>query len=446
MKRAKAIKAIAIALCAALGFSIAGCSSEDPGQSNSGAANSSSNNEKLTINYFSSRDPSGAVCSSLKDIVELYNQEGGNAEIKIENVTDRASYLQKVKILASSNELADWFDADSEPYFASLCDSGIIANIGDLYDELDIKDKFFPMTLQYPLLDDGSLYLMNWEGNVEYFWYNTKIFEEAGITKTPETFDELMADCDILLEKGITPIALGNFDMVMRYPAMMAFRKVGNDFIDKARLGEESFTSEVGLESAQFFVDMVPYFSKGWNASDATTQNNLFVSGEAAMLYDGTWDTKTFTDENMELLPDIDIFPLPAVDPDTDATGANDYWAHSGMGTAVLKESMTDEMKKFIDFMWDHYADISMYDYNTVPSLPPTIRDDLPEIYQRYIEDLGNVKTFAKCWDVRLDASTNEVYRRELANLGLGEITPQEFGERMDAAVAENAPNYFDID
>ena len=47
---------------------------------------------------------------------------------------------------------------------------------------------------------------------------------------------------------------------------------------------------------------------------------------------------------------------------------------------------------------------------------------------------------------MRLDPSTNEVYRKELANLGMGESTPEEFCKRMDEAVAQYAPDYFDVE
>lgn len=54
--------------------------------------------------------------------------------------------------------------------------------------------------------------------------------------------------------------------------------------------------------------------------------------------------------------------------------------------------------------------------------------------------------TFAQCWDVRLDPSTNEVYRKELASLGMGESTPEEFCENMDKAVEQYASDYFDTE
>ena len=72
--------------------------------------------------------------------------------------------------------------------------------------------------------------------------------------------------------------------------------------------------------------------------------------------------------------------------------------------------------------------------------------DALPELTQQILSDLENCGTFAQCWDVRLDPSTNEVYRKELASLGMGESTPEEFCENMDKAVEQYASDYFDTE
>ena len=316
---------------------------------------------------------------------------------------------------------------------------------GPGYDELGIKDKFFDIALNYPKLSDGSNYLMTWQGNVEYFWYHKDMFEKAGITETPQTLEDLLDVCQKLKDAGITPISAGNYDMIMRYPAFKAFRMEGNDFIDNARMGKEKFNSETGIATAQYAQNIAQYFSEGWTSSDATAQMDLFLNSGAAMLYTGTWDTPDLADDEEKLKDDISMFKLP-VDSEGTATGENDYYANCGIGTAILKDSMSDMMKDFISYVWDNYADTAMYEFNMLPSMMPSDADKLPELTQQILSDLENCGTFAQCWDVRLDPSTNEVYRKELASLGMGESTPEEFCENMDKAVAQYASDYFDTE
>ena len=408
-------------------------------------ADKKEDSEPLVINYISARGETDAALKTLKKLAEDYKKDHPDFEFNVESIADRETYLQKIKILASSNELPDWFDADPEAFFEGLCKKDLIYSVDDLYDELGIKDKFFDIALNYPKLSDGSNYLMTWQGNVEYFWYHKDMFEKAGITETPQTLEDLLDVCKKLKDAGMTPISAGNYDMIMRYPAFKAFRLEGNDFIDNARMGKEKFNSETGIATAQYTQDIAQYFSEGWTSSDATAQMDLFLNSGAAMLYTGTWDTPDLVDDEGNLKDDISMFKLP-VDSEGTATGENDYYANCGIGTAILKDSMSDEMKDFISYVWDNFADTAMYEFNMLPSMMPSDSEKLPELTQQILSDLENCGTFAQCWDVRLDPSTNEVYRKELASLGMGESTPEEFCENMDKAVEQYASDYFDTE
>lgn len=408
-------------------------------------ADKKEDSEPLVINYINSRSETDAVLKTLKKLAEDYKKDHPDFEFNVESIADREAYLQKIKILASSNELPDWFDADPEIFFEGLCKKDLIYSVDDLYDELGIKDKFFDIALNYPKLSDGSNYLMTWQGNVEYFWYHKDMFEKAGITETPQTLEDLLDVCKKLKDAGMTPISAGSYDMIMRYPAFKAFRLEGNDFIDNARMGKEKFNSETGIATAQYAQDIAQYFSEGWTSSDATAQMDLFLNNGAAMLYTGAWDTQDLVDDEGNLKDDISMFKLP-VDSEGTATGENDYFANCGIGTAILKDSMSDEMKDFISYVWDNFADTAMYEFNTLPSMMPSDPEKLPELTQQILSDLENCGTFAQCWDVRLDPSTNEVYRKELASLGMGESTPEEFCENMDKAVEQYASDYFDTE
>ncbi|MCI6006562.1 MAG: extracellular solute-binding protein [Blautia sp.] len=401
--------------------------------------------ESLVINYISARGETDAALKTLKKLAEDYKADHPGFEFNVESIADRATYLQKIKILASSDELPDWFDADPEAFFEGLCKKDLIYCVDDLYEELGIENQFFDIALDYPRFSDGSNYLMTWQGNVEYFWYHKDMFEKAGITETPNTLDELLEVCQKLQDAGMTPISAGNYDMIMRYPAFKAFRLAGNDFIDNARMGKEKFVSDTGLATAEYAQNIMQYYSEGWTNSDATAQMSLFLSSGAAMLYTGTWDTPDLIDENGELKEDISMFRLP-VDTEGTATGENDYYANCGIGTAVLKESMTPAMKEFISYIWENYADTAMYEFNMLPSMMPSNPESLPELTRQILTDLENCGTFAQCWDVRLDPSTNEVYRKELASLGMKESTPEEFCENMDKAVEQYAADYFETE
>lgn len=427
-----------------LSLILAGCAGNSG--SNEGVTKKDTNDDSLKIHYLSSRQLSDGVLQTMMDIADQYKEINPNFEFEVESISDRQAYLQKVKILAASNELPDWFDADPEPFFEEIAKKGVVANIEDMYNELDVTDKFFKISLDYPRLADNSLYLMTFTANTEYFWYNKDLFQQANVS-VPKTIDELLEVSKKLKEAGITPIAIHGKDTwpLLRYMAFIPFRLEGNDYLDKLRKGEISMEDEAGIKAAEFIQTLGQnYFNEGWANADFNTSLELFKNGEAAMYYMGTWQVKDMIDENMNLKENIGYFKMPSYT-STDVTGESDYFANSGIGTAILKDSMNDEMKNFLKFLFEKYADTSLYTYNTIPSIQPKVKEDeLPQIYQDIIKDASEVDTYAKVWDVQLDPETNEVMGREITNLALGLLTPQEFAKRIDEALERNVPKYFD--
>ena len=204
---------------------------------------------ELNINWLSSRGASESAILAIQDIAKQYQEENPDLDFnfEIENISDRTAYLQKLKILAASDELPEWFDSDPDTWFADIVADGKAYSFEDLYKELGMYDQIFPISKEYARLSDGSLNLMTLQCNTEYFFYNKDLFEQAGITEAPKTFDELLADCKLLQDQEIIPIAMGGDWPILRYFAQVPFRLTGNEYIENAVSGEGSFGEEAGL-------------------------------------------------------------------------------------------------------------------------------------------------------------------------------------------------------
>lgn len=393
-----------------------------------------------SIHYVCSRNATDAFMLCFEEIVSMYQETHPNFNIEIEYIPERSSFLQKIKILGASNELPDWFDADPDNYIESLADEGVLYDMETLYEELGVSDRFFNISKDYARLNDGRLLLFTWQCNAEYFFYNKEHFAAAGIEKTPETFDEFLVACEKLAEAGYTPLAIGDVTggMFMRYFAFLPFRMQGNQYIEDAVKGIQKFADEPGIKAAEFIQSIAKYFPEGFTTSDYNTFIDLFATGECSMIYNGTWMLNSVVDENMNLREEFDIFTMPKYT-DADVTNETDYFANSGIGTAILKDSMDDQMKSFLAFLFDNYADLLITKYNSIPSLMPSTTEGVPEIYQRVMKDADSVNAFAKCWDVVIDTSSLDTLNSESVNLALGVITPQQWAEALDASIAENS-------
>lgn len=433
---------IAILLAAIMSVSIfSGCG-------NSGAGTGSekeedTNKESLFIHYMTTRNETDPVILAMQDIAGSYQEENPdlNFTFEVESIPDRTSYLQKLKILGASDELPEWFESDPDTWLASIAEQGKVYDINDLYDELGVQDKIFDISKEYAKLSDGSLWLMTFQCNTEYFFYHKDMFKDAGITEEPATFEEFMEVCEKLKEKGYTPLAVGSDWPPLRYFAMIPFRMTGNSYIENAVSGNGSFGEEAGLMGAEFMQKLGDYFQMGWTTADSNTMNDLFTSGQTAMIYNGTWGLDDMTDENKELIDDIDYFTMPIYSAD-DVTAPTDFFANSGIGTAIRADTMTDQMKDFVGYLLDNYAETAL-SYNLLPSVMPDEKtiSNLPEIYQQIIKDVEGVNQYAKCWDVVIDSASVEPLEKETTSLILGEITPEEWAANMDEIVKENLAN-----
>jgi len=393
----------------------------------------------LSIHYLTARSEDEAVIKALKDIAAEWKKTNPGFTFEVESIPDRASYLQKLKILAASNELPEWFESDPDTFFASLVKKNMVYNIEDLYKELKVSDRFFSISKEYARLpESGNLSLITWQCNCEYFFYNKDMFAKAGIKSKPRTMDELLAACAKLKTAGFTPIATVSGDWpVLRYFAMVPFRLSGNDYIINATQGKVSFGNDVGIAGAKFMQKISQYFQVGFSSADYDTMVDLFVGNHAAMLYNGTWVLPELVDKNGDLKPNIGCFTMPTYS-SHDATPATDFFANSGIGTAVRRDKMTDQMKSFLAFVFDRYPDICLKKYNTLPSISPASIDTLSPLYKSILKDIKGVKTYAKCWDVVIDSASLETLNKATTELCLNRITPEEWASRMDKIVAEN--------
>lgn len=428
----------ALSALATLAMMVATTACAASGPEGSGTpSNSGDTAGKTTITWLSARNENDASIKAIRQILAAYQVDHPNFDIDIQFSPDRPSYLQRVKILATSGELPEWFDADPEPYFADLVANGTVTDIEALYKELGVQDSFLPIATEYPRLPNGSLNLITWYSNAEYFFYNKDVFSKAGI-EPPTTLDGLLETCDAIKATGVAGMSIAGKNRwpYYRFLAMPAFRAEGNDFLLNLAQGKASMLDPVGLQSSTFLQQLGQRcFPEGHTTTDATTAPNLMVSGEAGMYYIGTWDLTKFLGDDGELLPNIGMFTMPPLG-DHDATAPTDYFINPSIGTAIRADALNDEMKGFLAYLFKEYPNTLLYDFKTLPSMKPEIRDELPQLYAKILDDIAGVKVYARVWDVVLDPNTVDTLSREAENLTLGLTTPNDFGTAIDDAVA----------
>lgn len=226
-----------------------------------------------------------------------------------------------------------------------LVDVGMSLDLSAYYDEYGWQDRFTAASLA-GVTQYGGFHGVPWTQQGEGLYYNKSLFEQAGITAIPTTYDELVDAAKQLADAGITPIQFGgtvNWH-VMRLLDSLIETECGADVADELNTGDGDWGAQPCVTDA--FTELKTwgdsYVNDGFMAVSNDDSTQLFYSGQAAMAYEGTWLNSQLVDNGMDP-ENIGIFAFP--------TGTGRLY---GFGEAFYVSAASkhpDEAAKFLDFI-----------------------------------------------------------------------------------------------
>lgn len=436
-------KATALSVLAAATLALSSCGGASGG-TDPADVNPAGEIEPREISWLLSRPADGGVITTMEQIADEYAEEHPGFALNLVTTPDRPSYIQKYETLAAANKLPELFDTDATPFAQKLAGQDRMVDVDVLLEDLGMSDAYREAALNYQRFDDGSLYMVPFEFQLEFFWYNKDIFEAAGI-ETPATLDDFPAMCQALRAEGVTPIALDGKDQwpLERYMAYYPFRMSGPEYVQDLKNGDASFSDPEGVAAAEWLHSLgeAGCFQEGFSSTGYADAQALFTTGDAAVYNIGTWELGNLATEslNPEVRDAVDYFTLPTID--GAATADNEYVTPSGIGMAVNARTYDPLVRDFLAFALERYPEL----YASTGALSPTtdaettIPDGATDLYTRAVEQADEVgSAIAMPWDTQLDPATNTRLQQELTLLVQGDITPDQFIATMDATLKEN--------
>ena len=441
-------KYAAIAATVAALLLVTGCGSGG-GSGKAESVNPKGDVKPREISWLLSRPADGGVIKAMKQISKDYSKKHPGFSLKLITTPDRPSYIQKLETLAAANKLPDLFDIDATPLAQKLAKKGNMVNVEKMLKDMKIYDNYRTSALDYQRFDDGSLYMVPFESQIEVFFYNKALFKKAGIN-IPKTLDDFPAMCTALQKSGSTPIALNGKDMwpLERYMAFYPFRASGNEFIKNLKKGNAKLSNAEGRKAVQWMANLgkSQCFQQGFSSTEYADAQALFTSGKAAVYNDGSWDLPALATSklNPEVRDDIDYFLLPTT-PGSKTT-ENEYAAPSGIGMAINAKTYDPLVRDFIKYSLTKYSKIYADTGQITPMKSSTakIPSDATPLYKRNFDDADKVgKVTLMPWDTQLDSTSNTRLQQELPLLVQGDISVDKFISTMDKVIQENGPKAF---
>lgn len=431
--------AIFMSVLMLLSLVLAGCSS-------SSASEESSADGKKVIKFMHlwPEGSSNAQFSIVKDVITEYEKE--HKDIKIETeILNPDQYREKLKVLASSNELPDigmtWSDGFIQPYV----EGDMLAPLDDVVENNpDLKDAFIPGVKESYAVD-GKTYGLPLELNISYVFYNKEIFEKYGL-EAPKTFSEYKKVVKTLADNGVVPATVGAKD---GWPASFWFMyladRIGGSTIltdvikGKAKMDDPAIVK--AAEEIQNLVDMGG-FVKGASALSNDDAKGYFMNEQAAMFLTATWELPNYTtspDVTQEFKDKIGYFKFPTYEGGK-GTEINSYVGGPGVGLFVAKDSKVQkEAKDFVGYLVKRWGEKSVVDAGVIPATKvDTASLDLAPMYIEILKDLGEASNVTTYFDTQSSPAVSELHHDLVTALFGKQVTPKDFvKQHADELAAE---------
>ena len=305
--------------------------------------------EGVTLNVVTSYGGDDGNRKNFEAAVAAYEEATGN---KVNDGSATSNEEWKAKVLTD-------FETGSEPdvlFFFTNADAEPIVSAGKVVSIEDIRAKYpeYAANMKDAMMavaSDGKQYAVPSSGFWENMFVNKAVLEACGLeVPGPDyTWDQFVADCQVILDNGYTPIACSLFE-VPHYWFEFAVMNNGTlaNHLEVPTVADGALVDDAvaqkwiaGLEDIKTLYEAGFFPENTLTATDAETVA-LFGEGEAAFLIDGSWKCGYFSENHADNLEDYVICCVPGKGdrPATDAIGG------ISMGYFITTKAWEDPAKR----------------------------------------------------------------------------------------------------
>ena len=394
-------------------------------------------------------DPTSDVYA-IKLALDDYKKEHPNFDYEFE-VVKKYDIASKIAILISSNDVPDLFTYEDGTSLDALIERDAIVNSSEDFSRIgvELEDVVLPgaISSKHVLSNYEDIYSLPMQLTTNGVWYNKQMFAEHG-WNVPTTWQEFQDLCVDIKEAGIQPLACNGADKwpITRWIMLYADRMEGeNVHLDASQnKNGRSFRDPIFVEAATEAQKMFQngYFGEGFNTVEASTQYQMFLTGQTAMMYSGSWLLATWTDPEVNTLGEENIgyFIPPGIEGsqvDMDRASKMDDLS---CATALCLGKEKFETGKTHDFL--RYLFTTLGDRQSeVGIMTPYVTTEELEYSptQQIIVDQLQESLYPTLWfEAKMDSASTDVALENAQLLAEGTMTPEEYCERLASSVDES--------
>lgn len=299
--------------------------------------------------------------------------------------------------------------------------AGLSADMSEYYDQYGWSERLSAPSLAFNSAFSEGKHGIPFRFSGEGLYYNKALFDEAGITEVPATYDELVEVAEQLKQAGIAPITFGgtvNWH-VMRLMDMLLEAKCGAETND-ALMGMQAdwnttpCATEAFAELQKWGAD---YILSPFMGIDEAQSNQLYYAGRAAMALQGDWFVNQL-DENTDDLDNFGVFELP--------TGTDRLYGFAEYWYIAARADDPDLAAEFLDlFTSDEFQDQIKGAFGALSvNVNVEVADDAPAMYGDWVELFRNAKGTFVNGDQAFPLDVTTEYFRVINEVVTGNMEP----------------------
>jgi len=363
--------------------------------------------------------------SDVRAMTDAYLKQHPDVTVKLEFVPYEALH-DKIRLASGSGEGYDVVLYDVI-WPAEFAENKILADVTSRIDQKtrDAVEAGAWTTVDYK---DKS-YGMPWSADSKYLFYNKSMLAKAGITTLPKTWQDVLADAEIIKKKGIVqyPIVWSwsqNEAAICDYTILM--QAFGGQFLDAD--GKPAFQKGGGLDALNFMVQSLKDGVTNPHSTEYLEEDvrRVFSSGQAAFALNWTYmyDLANGSDKDSRVVGQVGVMAPTGVAGKITISTVN-----GAMGLGIPTNSKNQ------DAAWDYILYLSSPDVETkyAGSSPPIWKSFYEAAKTNHPKDAELIAAQAASFDALFDRPQVPEYQQFSARLQqalqqamLGKATPEE--------------------
>nr|WP_199702539.1 extracellular solute-binding protein [Jiangella rhizosphaerae] len=376
---------------------------------------------------------------------ERWNEEHPDQQIAVEEFENDA-YKEKIRTSVGSGEaptlIMNWTGGTLADYVAN----DQVVDIGA--ETADLASRVMPSVAQNGVIDGTTYAVPMNDVQPVVLYYNETLFEQVGI-EVPTTWQETLDAVAAFRDAGIIPFSLAGQSV---WPELMWIQyltdRIGGPEVFQAVLDgqPDAWSDPAILEALTKIQELVDAGGFGDAfasvAADQSADAALVHTGRAAMLLQGSWVYATFHTDNPEFATSaLGFTTFPSIeggtgDPANIVGNPANFWSISASASDEARQTALDYINQFV---YDDEQLTAMLDAGSVPpvaGLEDRIAQSDDAEYLGFAYQLvQEAPHFQLSWDQALPADQAQELLTNLSQIFLGEITPQQFVDAMNATL-----------